>query len=223
MNILAIDTALEACSVGLSTNDARVPVVRSELVARGHAERLFALVEAVINAGGVGLDAIDRFAVTTGPGSFTGIRVGVAAVRGFALVSKAPALGFSTLAVHAESAREIASARPVLASLPAKGGDVFMQLFADDGEELSEPTVATAAKAASLAATEGAALAGAGSAAIAAAETGADFTITHERSAPDIVALLRLAERSVAQASPPKPLYIKPPDAKPAAAQLARR
>ena len=116
MNILAIDTALEACSVGLSIDGRSAPILRSEIVERRHAERLFALVEAVLDEGGVKMSDVERYAVTVGPGSYTGIRVGVAAIRGLALVTKAPAAGYSTLAVHAETARAKAGRVAVLAA-----------------------------------------------------------------------------------------------------------
>jgi tRNA threonylcarbamoyladenosine biosynthesis protein TsaB len=222
MNVLGIDTALEACSVGFAA-EGRAPIVRSETVGRGHAERLFGLVAEVITAAGSELGAIDLFAVTTGPGSFTGIRVGIAAVRGFALVSGARTAGFSTLAVHAEAARSKAGKRAVLASLPAKGGELFAQLFAPDGSDVSEPLVTTPERAAELAVDAEAVLAGAGSAAVAAAAPGAKLTVIHDQSAPDIAALLRLAVEHPGLAGEPKPLYIKPPDAEPARVMLARR
>ena len=223
MNILGIDTALEACSVGLAIAGRSAPIIRSEIVERGQAERLFVLIEMACAEGGVGLGDVDRLAVTTGPGSFTGIRVGVAAVRGFALVFGARSLGFSTLAVHAESARREAGATPVLASLPAKAGDVFTQLFGPDGQDLSDPMVVPAGSAMELAVSAGAVLAGSGSNAVTAATSDSRLTVIHEESAPDIVSLLRLAEKGAPQDAATKPLYIKPPSAKPAPSRLARR
>lgn len=223
MKLLAIDTALEACSVGLSLGETLPPVVRTEIVDRGHAERLFALVEAVLGEGGVKLADVDRYAVTLGPGSYTGIRVGVAAARGLALVTKAPIAGFSTLAVHAETARAEAGETAVMAALPAKGGEVFAQLFGASGEELTEAIVAMPEEVAALARKGSAVLAGAGAAAVATAAQHLPLTIVHERSAPDIASLLRLASSVTATDAPPRPLYVKPPDAKPASASVGRR
>jgi tRNA threonylcarbamoyl adenosine modification protein YeaZ len=223
MNILGIDTSLEACSVGLALGDQSNDIVRTETVGRGHDEHLFALVESVLGQAGLTVRDVDRFAVTIGPGSFTGIRVGVAAARGFALVANAPAVGLSTLAVHAEAASRTAHRRPVLANLPAKGDEVFAQLFGADGRTLTEPAVMSPGDAAALAVDRGAVLAGAGSAMIAAASPAAGLAVIHQRSAPDMVSLLRLAERALMPQSSPKPLYVKPPDAKPAPAMLARR
>jgi tRNA threonylcarbamoyladenosine biosynthesis protein TsaB len=221
MIVLGIDTALEACSVGLATGDPSAAILRSETIGRGHAERLFGMIQEVMAEAGLGFDAIDRFAVTIGPGSFTGIRVGIAAVRGFALVSGAPAVGFSTLAVHAESARAQAGDRPVLAALPAKGGELFAQLFGPGGEELSEPALGAPEAFAAIAQDAGAMLAGAGAPAI--AEVACELTVVHDRSAPDIGALLALSVRGQGRVTPPRPLYIKPPDAVPAAPMIAHR
>lgn len=217
MNLLAIDTALEACAVGLAAGGAK-PIIHTEVIGRGHAERLFAMIEAVTTEGGIGLDRIDRFAVTTGPGSFTGIRVGIAAVRGFALVTKTPALGFSTLAVHGETARRMAGPVPVMAMLPAKGGEVFFQMFDAEGVALTAPSVGPLADAIEAAKNAGARLAGAG-----AASAEADLDPIHTQSSPDVVSLLRLAETAIADGNAPRPLYIKPPDAKPAYSPISRR
>ncbi len=223
MNILGIDTSLEACSVGLAVGDVSKAIVRTETVGRGHDEHLFALVEAALAEAGLAISDIDRFAVTIGPGSFTGIRVGVAAARGFALVADAPAVGLSTLAVHAEAARGDARDRQVLSSIPAKGDEVFAQLFGAGGEALTEPAVLLPVEAAALAADAGAVLAGAGSALIAAAGPESGLAVIHQQSAPDMLSLLRLAERAAMPVSSPKPLYVKPPNAKPAPVMLARR
>src|SRR3954449_1964487 len=115
MRLLAIDTTLEACSVGVSAADARPPVTISEVIGRGHAERLIGMVQSALNEAGLTVADLERIAVTIGPGSFTGVRVGIAAVRGLTLVTSCPAVGIGTLAVIAERARALAGARPVLA------------------------------------------------------------------------------------------------------------
>jgi tRNA threonylcarbamoyladenosine biosynthesis protein TsaB len=223
MNILAIDTALEACSVGLSIDGRSTPIARSEIVERRHAERLFALLEAVLDDGGVKISDIERYAVTIGPGSYTGIRVGVAAIRGLALVTKVKAAGYSTLAVHAETARGEAGVNAVLAALPAKGGEVFAELLGPAGEAIAEAAVMTPVAAAALAEQHAAVLAGAGASAVADAAQPGALTVVHQQSAPDIRSLLRLASADQAADGPPRPLYVKPPDAKPSSAAVARR
>lgn len=216
MIILAIDTALEACAAGVSV-DGAVPIVITETIGRGHAEHLFGIVDRVLAKAEIALADVDRFAVATGPGSFTGIRVGIAAVRGFALVTKTPMLGLSTLAIHAEEARMMAGAVPVLAVLPAKGDEVFGQFFKAEGTALDEPVVAPMSVFLERVRELGAVLAGAG-----AVET-AGTEVIHSHSAPDMASMLRLAARTAPDERPPRPLYVKPPDAAPAKPAIARR
>src|SRR5262249_11140968 len=102
MRVLAIDTALEACSVAvLDTERADVRFHESIAMQRGHAEALMPLVARVLARSSLDFSALDRIAVTTGPGSFTGLRVGIAAARGIALAAGKPAIGLSTLAAFA--------------------------------------------------------------------------------------------------------------------------
>src|SRR6202049_2571874 len=101
MRILAIDTALEACAAGVIEMPDRVLAQESLAMARGHAEALMPLLARVMDQAGIGFDALDRIAVTVGPGSFTGLRVGIAAARGIALATGKPAVGVSTLAALA--------------------------------------------------------------------------------------------------------------------------
>ncbi len=100
MIILAIDTALAACSVGLIENGVARSCI-SEPMARGQAERLAPMAREAMDAAGAAFSSIDRIAVTVGPGSFTGVRVGVAFARGLALALARPCVGVSTLEVLA--------------------------------------------------------------------------------------------------------------------------
>lgn len=210
MHILAVDTSLEACAVGVA-GFGESPIILTETIGRGHAERLFGMIETALAQAGASIRDIERFAVTTGPGSFTGIRVGIAAMRGFALVTKRPALGFSTLAVHAAEARAIAGAKPVLAALPAKGGEIFAQAFDAEGAPLGVPAAGTPERFARLAAGLGAIVAGSGADAVTAVDPA--LAVVHRHSAPDMAAFLSLATNAPLQTGAPRPLYIRPPDA----------
>jgi tRNA threonylcarbamoyl adenosine modification protein YeaZ len=224
MRLLAIDTALEACSVGVVAGNLRLPVLASEIIGRGHAERLLGMVEAAMAEAGLAFDRLQRIAVTVGPGSFTGVRVGIAAARGFALVTGCPVVGVGTLAVLAEKARALAGARPVLAGLDARRGEVYAQAFDAAGAPLWEPEVGPAALFAGRVPPD-MLLSGAGAVLIA-AELGGDAgaRIVHRDAAPDIAALCRLGLRATPQSAPPRPLYLRPPDAKPQTAfRIARR
>ena len=82
MLILAIDTALEACAVAVLDTDANaLRVHESQAMARGHAEALMPMIDRVMRAGGLSFAVLDRIAVTIGPGSFTGLRVGISPTR----------------------------------------------------------------------------------------------------------------------------------------------
>jgi len=216
MIVLAVDTALEACSVAIG-RPRTAAVIRGEVIGRGHGERLFGMIAGAMAEAAIAFADIDRFAVTVGPGSFTGIRVGIAAVRGFALVTRKPAVGISTLAVHAAAARAMGAAGPVLALLDARAGEVYLQLFDAAGNPATEPEAATVERAAELA--SGASLAGSGAPAVAAL---AGRPIIHQHSAPDPATLLALAMTNPPDGAP-RPLYLRPPDAAPAKAPAIPR
>src|SRR3974390_2946015 len=102
MRVLAIDTALEACSVAiLDTEHADACVHESINMQRGHAEALMPLIGRTLARARLDFASLDRIALTTGPGSFTGLRGGIAAARGIALATGKPAIGLTTLATFA--------------------------------------------------------------------------------------------------------------------------
>ena len=102
MLILAIDTALDACAaVVLDTDKNKVIALESQAMKRGHAEALMPLVARVMKESGIAFAALDRIAATTGPGSFTGLRVGLSAARGIGLAAAKPVVGVTTLTAYA--------------------------------------------------------------------------------------------------------------------------
>src|SRR3954469_18049169 len=102
MLILAIDTALDACTVGvLNASTTKLIACESLPMKRGHAEALMPLLARVMAQSGIGFPDLDRVAVTTGPGSFTGLRVGLSAARGIGLAAAKPVVGVTTLAAYA--------------------------------------------------------------------------------------------------------------------------
>ncbi len=222
MRLLAIDTALEACSVGIVAGDAAL--YRSEVLGRGHAERLMGMIEAAMAEAGLAFADLDRIAVTVGPGSFTGLRVGIAAARGLALVTGCEDVGIGTLAVHAEEARHELGPTPILAVLAAGRGEIYAQGFAEDGAEEGPAEIGPPEKFA-LRLGANTMLAGSGADALAAVIGDEAVARTvHRRSAPDIAALCRLALAAPRPTEAPRPLYVRAPDAKPqAAARIARR
>lgn len=121
MIVLVIETATAACSVALLDGD-RVVAARHELVGRGHAERLVPMIGEVLDEAGV--NRADLIQVDCGPGSFTGIRVGIAAARGLSLAWGVPVAGFSALALIAVTARE-----DVAVAITGGHGELFVQRF----------------------------------------------------------------------------------------------
>src|SRR3569833_864960 len=102
MLILAIDTALDHCAAAVLDSDAAVMRAQQSLpMKRGHAEALMPLIARVMKEAGLPFAALDRIAVTTGPGSFTGLRVGLSAARGIALAAGTPVVGVTTLTAYA--------------------------------------------------------------------------------------------------------------------------
>lgn len=216
MKLLALDTALEACSVAV-TDGPRPPIVISEVLGRGHAERLFGMLSAAMDEAGLSFDELDRIAVTVGPGSFTGLRVGIAAARGLALSIGCPVVGVETLEAHAVKARSIAGAVPVTAVIDARRDEVYGQRFAADGAPLGAPMVGTATFLANLTA-DGAVLAGGGSDAVLAASSGGrQILVVHRDTAPDIRTIAQIGAAAAPTDNAPRPLYLRPPDAKPSA------
>ncbi len=157
MRVLAIDTALEACAAAvLDTERRRVAAQESQPMVRGHAEALMPLIERVMRAAAVDFAELDRIAVTIGPGSFTGLRVGIAAARGIALAADKPAVGLSTLAAFAAPLIAADDGVPVVAAIDARHEHVYLQVFGAGGRTLVAPRIAPLREAVQRAAASGA-------------------------------------------------------------------
>ncbi|MCP4385510.1 MAG: tRNA (adenosine(37)-N6)-threonylcarbamoyltransferase complex dimerization subunit type 1 TsaB [Hyphomicrobiales bacterium] len=219
MHLLAIDTTCERCSVGLDRTGAP-PILLSETIGRGHAEKLLPMVADVMGAAPLSFGELGRIAVTTGPGSFTGLRVGIAAARGLALVLGCSLVGVGTLDALAERARILTGPRPVLATLAARRAEVYYQLFDRLGVPMTDPRIGPATDVVPLV-TADTVVAGSGAASVI-AEAGATSPVAHADTAPEIGAVMRLARTAPVPPEAPAPLYLRPPDAKPqGAATLA--
>ncbi|TIR96638.1 MAG: tRNA (adenosine(37)-N6)-threonylcarbamoyltransferase complex dimerization subunit type 1 TsaB, partial [Mesorhizobium sp.] len=116
MKLLAIDCAANLCAACVHDADAGIELGRQVLdLGKGHAEHLMAVIEAALKASGIGYQGLDAVAVSIGPGSFTGLRVGVSTARGLALALKIPAIGVTTLEALAAEAANAFPGRAVLA------------------------------------------------------------------------------------------------------------
>lgn len=212
MIVLAIDTAGTGCSAALYDSNRDVVLgAAGEDIGRGHAERLMEFVDGALAAAGLDLPAIHRIAVTIGPGSFTGIRVGVAAARGLALALGIPVVGVSTL-----SALAAGRDGPLLVAIDAKRDEVYWQAFAADGSEVTPPAIASVEDARAIALAHDGNIIGSASALL---REGA----VAETDGVSITTVARLGARLDPQKHLPKPLYLRGPDAKPQAGFAIRR
>ncbi|HLA21084.1 MAG TPA: tRNA (adenosine(37)-N6)-threonylcarbamoyltransferase complex dimerization subunit type 1 TsaB, partial [Pseudolabrys sp.] len=161
MRVLAIDTALEACSAAvLDTEHASVVAHESLPMLRGHAEALIPLIARVLERARLTFSELDRVAVTTGPGSFTGLRVGISAARGIALAAGKPAVGLSTLAAFAAPLIAADDTLPVVVAIDARHDHVYLQVFGPGGRTLVTPRLVPLREALRAAATGAPRLAG---------------------------------------------------------------
>ena len=225
MRVLAIDTALDACSAAVLDTGGRVKS-RSLPMVRGHAEALMPLIARVMHLAEVEFTDLDRIAVTTGPGSFTGLRVGIAAARGIALAAGRAAIGLSTLAGFAAPLIAEDDTSHVVAAIDARHDNVYLQIFGPSGRTLVAPRVASLREALRAATTGPARIVGTAADLMAGAWTkdAEPPLLVEQRSAPDIGWVARLGVAAADGFGPPKPLYLRAPDAQPQdAARLPRR
>ena len=226
MRVLALDTALDACAAAvLDTQRPDHLTSETRTMTRGHAEALMPLVARVMDAARLEFAEIDRIAVTIGPGSFTGVRVGIAAARGIALAAGKPAIGLTTLAAFTAPHVAAGFAGTVVPVIDARHGQVYMQVFGPGGRALIAPRLA-AVRDAVQAAQTGAALVVGSAADLVAADWPAGEPPPRfvAAGAPDIGWVARLGAAAQADRGMPKPLYLRPPDARPQdAARLPRR
>src|ERR1700753_2375916 len=142
MRVLAIDTALAACSAAvLDTLNGGIVASESLPMVRRHAEALLPLLHRVMQAAGVTFPDIDRIAVTTGPGSFTGLRVGLAAARGIALAADKPVVGVTTLTAYAAPVVSETGEHPIISAIDARHDHVYLQAVSGNGSSLIRPCV----------------------------------------------------------------------------------
>jgi tRNA threonylcarbamoyladenosine biosynthesis protein TsaB len=218
MLILAIDTALDACSAAvLDTDASKIVAQESQPMKRGHAEALMPLLARVMKASGIAFASLDRIAVTTGPGSFTGLRVGLSAARGIALAAGKPVVGLTTLTAYAAPVVTDNGAHPIISAIDARHDHVYFQVVGGDGSSLIRPQVAPIGEA--LAASKFGAPHLVGNAAgILAERWPADapppFRIDPQ-AAPDIAWVAWLGAAVSPEMAPARPYYLRAPDAKP--------
>jgi tRNA threonylcarbamoyladenosine biosynthesis protein TsaB len=217
MLILAIDTALDACSAGVLDTDAgKLIALESQPMKRGHAEALMPLIARVIKQAGIAFASFDRIAVTTGPGSFTGLRVGLSAARGIALAADKPVVGLTTLAAYAAPVVSENAEQPVISAIDARHDHVYFQVVSGDGSSLIRPRVAPIEEALRASRFGAPHLVG-NAAGILAGRWPTDalppFRVD-ARPAPDITWVAWLGAAVNPDTAPARPYYLRAPDAK---------
>ena len=219
MLILAIDTALDACAAAvLDTGSSRLIARESQPMKRGHAEALMPLIARVMKEAGLPFAALDRVAVTAGPGSFTGLRVGLSAARGIALATGKAVVGLTTLSAYAAPVVSESGEQPVITAIDARHDHVYFQAVNGDGSGLVTPQVAPIAEV--LAAWRFGPPRLVGNAARMVADRWpADApppVKVDAQAAPDIAWVAWLGAAVNPNAAPARPFYLRAPDAKPA-------
>ncbi|RCS25052.1 tRNA (adenosine(37)-N6)-threonylcarbamoyltransferase complex dimerization subunit type 1 TsaB [Phyllobacterium salinisoli] len=217
MKILAVDTAANLCAAAVYDSDgARLLSVISEDIGKGHAEVLMGYIERAINEAKTGFSDIGRIAVNIGPGSFTGVRIGVSAARGFALALNCPAIGVTAFEALAMEARGTHEGQPVLVAIDAHRSEIYAQAFETDGKAAGAPLAGGLDDILALLALrpQRPVLTGSAARIINEALGEAPLTIAGEAATAGIETIARIAA-SRAPGDAPKPLYMRGPDAKP--------
>ncbi|RTL53826.1 MAG: tRNA (adenosine(37)-N6)-threonylcarbamoyltransferase complex dimerization subunit type 1 TsaB [Bradyrhizobiaceae bacterium] len=225
MLVLAIDTALGYCAAAVVDTDSKTLRASETLeMQRGHAEALMPLIGRVMEKFGGGFDALDRIAVTTGPGSFTGLRVGISAARGLALAAGKDVVGVSTLSAYAAPLVNDKAAGPIVVAIDARHDHVYCQVFSGNGATLIKPCVVPVDEVTRAARFGRPRLAG--NAANILATRWPDQLVKPLTSAsqpgPDISWVAWVGAVADPLTAPARPFYLRAPDAKPKAPSAVR-
>lgn len=229
MNILALDTSMGACSAAVLRTDGHTCRLHALLVEmpRGHAEALMPMIEEVMADAEIEARDLDLIAATVGPGSFTGVRIAIAAARGLALITRAKLYGTDSLTVMARAARlaGLDPDSPFAIAVDARRGMIYVGLYDADGNKLDGPLLVAPDDAARrLPSTLRLAIgSGAPLLAEAARAKGIDLETKGLALQPSAEALAGIALEAGETTEVLRPLYLRPPDAKPQAAALERR
>lgn len=216
MKILALDTASSWCAAAVYDSGTDTVLAEiSENIGKGHAEVLMDYIEQAMTQSGIAMAKLDRVAVNVGPGSFTGVRIGVSAARGFALALDRPALGVSAFDALASEIAVSHPGHPVLVLLEAHRGEIYAQAFGADAVAITGPMVLAREEALALIQQQSSETILAGSAAAALNETLAgSFSVARVEPTARIGTYAKLAALHE-PVEAPKPLYMRGPDVKP--------
>jgi tRNA threonylcarbamoyladenosine biosynthesis protein TsaB len=209
--ILALETSSSLCAVCLYDEAARRVVSQvSNDIGRGHAERLMDDIGEVLKLAGLAYKDVTMLACSVGPGSFTGIRVGVAAARGFGLALKVPVYGVTSLQAIALQTAPHASGAHILSALDASRDEVYLQLFDKSAMPLKEPGAVRIEDLSASVPAGPVIICGSGAALF-------SGRIVHPAMIGPTASADAMAATHPAMRVSPKPLYLRAPDAKPQA------
>lgn len=220
MLVLAIDTALDLCAAAVLDTATQAAMAQETLdMKRGHAEALMPLIARVMAASGIDYAALDRIAVTTGPGSFTGLRVGISAARGIGLAAGKPTVGVTTLSAYAAPLVAEAEGQPIITAIDARHDHVYFQVVSGNGAALMRPAVAPIEDTFSAARFGALRMVGNAAALLAARwpRHAPPPALVDTRPGPDIAWVGWVGAAADPAIAPARPFYLRPPDAKPKA------
>lgn len=219
MLTLALDTSMAACSVCVyDAGPGLVLASRHDFMDRGQAEALAPMVQETMASAGVAFKGLARIAVTIGPGTFTGVRIGLAMARGLGVALSIPVTGINSLAAIA--CNETAGDLPTVVAADARANEIYFASYDASGRELIAPVIVKLAEAHKLIPTYPVKMLG----------TAADLLLEktdkqHVRSdAGDLPVarnFVKLAASIPPSPVPPEPLYLRPPDVKPQAMKIS--
>ena len=226
---LAIDTSAHLCAAAVHDDvSGRVLAQRSEDIGRGHAERLMEVVGEALRQAHTEYSGIERVIVAVGPGSFTGVRVGLATARGVALALGVPVVGVSLLEAAGEHCAELGlwdRVSPLLVAIDARRGEAYCQFLGAQfaAAHPQGPFVAGYDRiTGEAAAVPGLALCGSGAQSLLDAAR-CDMPVLHRLAAIPVATIARLGAARPAGGERPEPLYLRAPDAKPQTGFAVRR
>ena len=217
MIILAIDTASTLCAACVYDTETGHELGRTVLdLGKGHAEHLMSVVERALADAKLAFADLGAIGVSVGPGSFTGVRVGVSAARGFALALGIPSIGVTTLEAVAATARDKFGAVIVMSAFEAGRDEIHAAIYDAAGMPINEPAIITLHAAVEWSEAFEPVLAGSAANRIVAAAS-RDVRAGPAADTADIAVYARLAAAKGGAAQKPRPLYLRQADAKPQA------
>jgi tRNA threonylcarbamoyladenosine biosynthesis protein TsaB len=215
MKLLAIDTSMQACSAAVfDAGQARILTGRHVLMERGHAEAIAPMVKEVLSEAGIRPAGLDRIAVTVGPGTFTGVRIGLAMAKGMGLALGVPVVGIDTLTAIAQNEKD--RGRMILVASDARLEEVYAALFDAHGNPIHAPMIIGLHRIAGLLPDGRVTVMGTAADGVMACN-GANMVRSRAGDLPAAAAFAPLAATLPPPASMPRPLYLRSPGAKPQA------